>query len=266
MRTFRYGVVMGILALLASACSDGGAQQTLTAQNAALSTQINEVQTTATFQRDVLQVTLESVQLALTQVIDLNNEIKVTLQAVGIDPAALEQIRPNGIFEDPTATAPSPQQPINPNGGDIVATTPEAGGNGNAATPVVPTATPGQPTLYNMVMAEGVGSNDCALSSMTSFTSSDQKIYVVATAANIASGMTLGSDWLKDGNKLVSPSFTPDFDIAQNCIWFYVDQTDFPFDPGDYSVQLTINGTAVGQPIPFTITGQPSAEQTSNSP
>jgi hypothetical protein len=244
----RYVFVL-LVGLLAAACSDSGAQQTLVADNAALGTQISDIRAKATLERDVLQITIEALNLAMTQTVRQNQEISVTLQAAGIDPTAIAQVKPvPGAVSGPTAV---PQQTLVSQPG----ATPEVVAGTLDITVVVPTPTLGQPTLYNMVMAEGVGDNDCALASVTNFNSAAKRIYVVATAANIAPGTALGSQWYREGELLVSPTFTPDFAIDQNCIWFYVDQTDFNFTPGNYTVQMTINDTAVGQPIPFTITG-----------
>ncbi len=249
MRLVGLGMILGLI-LLVTACSDGGAQQTLQAENDTLSTQINEIRTTATFQRDVLQITVEAVQLASTLVIQQSFDIKATLQATGVSPTDMALVSPAAIIS-PQPTLPAVQSLS----ADAPAVTPEVVSGTLDITSVVPTETPGQPSLYNMVMAEGVGDNDCALSSVTSFASTAEKIYVVATAANIAPGMTLGAQWFSDGTQLTTQDFTPDFAINQNCIWFYADQTDFTFTPGNYTVQMTINGSTVGQPVPFTISG-----------
>lgn len=243
-------VVLGIALLLITACSDGGAQQTLQAENDALSTQINEIRTTATFQRDVLQITIEAVQLASTLVVQQNFDIQATLQATGVSPTDMARVSPAAVI----IAQPTPR-PVQTFSADAPAATPEVVAGTLDITSVVPTETPGEPSLYNVVMAEGVGANDCALASVTSFASTAEKIYVVATAANIAPGTVLGSKWYRDGTLLVSPEFTPDFAINQNCIWFYADQTDFTFTPGNYTVQMTINGADAGQPIPFAISG-----------
>lgn len=249
MRLVGFTILLGII-LLVAACSDGGAQQTLQADNDALSTQINEISTTATFQRDVLQITVEAVNLASTLVIQQNFDIKATLQATGVSPTDMALVSPAAIIS-PQPTLPAAQVLS----ADAPAVTPEVVSGTLDITSVVPTETPGEPSLYNMVMAEGVGDNDCALSSTTTFAGTAEKIYIVATAANIAPGMTLGAQWSSEGTQLVSQDFTPDFAINQNCIWFYADQTDFTFAPGNYTVQMTINGSNVGQPVPFTITG-----------
>ena len=121
---------------------------------------------------------------------------------------------------------------------------------GDAATPTV-----GQPMLFNLITAEGVGSNDCALSSVTSFSADIPQIYVVATAANITAGSTLGANWYLGDTLLTKQEFSPKDDINDNCIWFYAEPVDFPFTPGSYRVELLINGNvATGAQANFTIT------------
>lgn len=239
----------GLLAVLwLGACSDSGARQTLEAENAALSTEINIIRTTATFQRDVLQITAENAERVLTQVVRQNQAISATLQATGVNATAIALVKPDGtVAATPTASSSNFNQ--NP------ATTPEVISGTLVGTAFVPTETPGQATLYNVVMAEGVGDNDCALAAVTSFSSSAEAIYVVATAANITPGTLLGAQWLREGVPLTSQDFTPDFEINQNCIWFFVDQTDFAFTPGNYSVQLLINNSPVGAPTAFAVNG-----------
>jgi hypothetical protein len=115
--------------------------------------------------------------------------------------------------------------------------------------------------LFNLVTAEGVGANDCALSSVTSFTADTKQIYVVATAANIIASTTLGAQWYLGDTLLTKQEFSPKDDVNNNCIWFYVEPVDFPFTPGSYRVDLLINGTPVsGAQASFTIqdTGQSS--------
>lgn len=235
------GLMLTLLALL-TACASAG-DDSLSTENAALSTQISEIRSTATYESDRLQITIEYIQTAITQVAEQNQEIAVTLAAAGYDPTQLARITPEAL---PFATATQRPTVIVPQ------TTDEAGGIVGNNELLTPTA--GAPSLYNIVMAQGVGDNDCALSAMTSFPATTEQIYVVATAANIAPGTTLGASWLNEGQAAVSQDFTPDFSIDQNCIWFYIDQTDTIFTPGNWSVQLTINGQPAGAPVNFTIT------------
>lgn len=241
-------LVCWLVAGLAAACTGASADEALITENAALGTQISEIRATATYQRDQLQVTVEYMQTAVTQVVRDNQDIAATLVAAGMDPNSVAQVQPDNQF---VFTATPPAQIINnTNPGQTTAFAPA----GTVDTSFeVPTPTAGQPTLYSAVMAEGVGENDCALSATTAFASTDERIYIVATAGNVTAGTVLGAQWFLAGQPVANQSFTPDFDIDQKCIWFYADQTDFVFTPGSYSVQLLLNGNAAVAPLPFTI-------------
>ncbi|MBL8157050.1 MAG: hypothetical protein JNM70_22950 [Anaerolineae bacterium] len=242
-------LLMGIAALLA-ACGPGTVDATLVAEHDALSTQIVDLRGTATVLFDQLALTSEFAGTSVARERRRNLELIATLQSVGLDPTALAQVSPQPL---PQST-PTPLPQAQPGAITPVPVT-------NAAPPVggdviIPTATMGAPTVFNVMTAETVGENDCAIGQMSSFSSSAERIYVSATAANIPAGIVLGSQWFDAANTLlVSHDFTPDFEILDNCIWFYVDQTDFAFAPGNYAVQLTINGAAAGPLVPFTITG-----------
>lgn len=241
------GSLLGIIALLLGACGPGTVDPTLVAEHDALSTQIVDLRGTATVLFDQMALTSEFAGTTIARERRRNLELIATLQSVGLDPTALAQVSPQPLPQ-PTAT-PFPQaQPaaITP-----VPVTNVVPPTGNVS---IPTATLGAPTVFNVMTAENVGENDCAIGQMSSFSSSAERIYVSATAANITPGTVIGSQWFDAANTLlVSHDFTPDFEINGNCIWFFVDQTDFPFTPGNYTVQLTINGAASGPLVPFTI-------------
>jgi len=236
-----------MVALLAGACSgEQDIELTLVAQNVALSTEISDIRSTATYETDRLQITVEYVQTAITQVAQQNQALAATLAKAGFDPTQIAQVAPIDIpFATPTAR-PAVIAPQTTNEAGNIQSPP-------ASTDLL-TPTVGAPTLYNIVTAAGVGSNDCALASVNSFPSSTAEIYVVATAANITPGTTLGSQWFNAGQQVVAHSFTPDFTIDQNCIWFFIDTSDTPFTPGSWSVQLTINNVPAGSSVPFSIT------------
>lgn len=249
MKIYKHLLVAALLvALGGAACSGiGGGQETLVAENAMLSTQISDIRGTATIMADQLARTTEAIQTAVEQVQNRRNELSATLQAAGIDPASIAQVSPNPAFVgNPT---PNPQAALS---GPPVATPDPSGATSDLT---IPTPTPGQPSLFGLVTAAGVGDNDCALAAVNTFASSTERIYVVATAANIAPGVVLGAEWYQDNVLLVSQDFTPDFAINENCIWFFVDQTDFVFAAGSYAIQLTINSAPAGQRVAFSITG-----------
>ncbi len=235
-----------LVALVAAACAGDGAQQTLEADHAALSTQISDIRASATVQADRLQITLEQAQTAVRSALVQNQNLVATLVRAGFDPTSLEQVTPIIL---PTATATLPA--------GVSTFAPAATVDAAFSTPAVSealTPTPGgEAVLYNAVMAEGVGENDCALAAVGSFAPTVEAIYVVATANNIQPGMKLSSIWYREGQQIVLHEFTPDFGINQNCIWFFIDQTDTEFLPGAYTVQLAIDDQPSGPLLQFVI-------------
>jgi hypothetical protein len=237
-----------ILALAVGACSNSGdVELTLVNQNVALNTEIASVRSTATYAADALDITVEYVGTAMQQVTQQYGVLSLTMAAAGLNPAAVTPGAPVIV-----PTQPVPVEPIQSSNGTPLPTLQDVSG-GSSDTAITPSV-PADPSLYNIVTAAAVGANDCAISSVSTFSISTAEIYVVATAANIAPGTTLSSSWLAPDGVAVNHSFTPDFTIDQNCIWFYIDQSDVVFTPGSWSVQLAINNQPVGQPVAFTIT------------
>jgi hypothetical protein len=221
--------------MLMAACVPGQPDPTLVAEHAALSTQVADARSTATYAADRLFQTVEFIGTRLANAEIQRDVLATTLQALGVDPA---RVTP-GVF------LPTPP-PAAAQGGGLI--TPGAGGG------AVPLLTPaGGPILYGVVTAEGVGENDCALASVNAFAATTPNIYVVATAANIEPGMTLTSRWFAGDEERSTFDFTPDFAIAQNCVWFFLTPEDTEFTPGNWSVQLELNGQPQGQPARFTI-------------
>ncbi len=268
MRSTHIQIITIALLLLISACSSDGTQQTLVAENAMLSTQIIDLRVTATYQADELKQTQEYVETIIPRANRLRDELASTLQAAGVD-VTLHPVESDPAFTLGTvATQPAPntggQQPsIIVEGTNMPA--PAQPGSTLDAPVAGATPTVGQPSLFNLVTAEGVGSNDCALSSVTSFSADTAQIYVVATAANITAGSMLGAQWYMGDTLLTKQEFSPKDDINNNCIWFYAEPVDFPFTPGSYRVELLINGNIVtGAQASFTI--QPGTNTVESTP
>lgn len=242
--------MMAPLLLVVSACArQNEIELTLAAQNATLREQMTDVFGTATIEADRLQVTLEYMGTRVRQAELQNEQLRATLVARGTDPAAIGNLDPNAVTLIPTSgTGNFPPGGITP-----APDAQQAQGQSNPTVVVTP-GTSNQPTLSNIVMASGVGSDDCAVNTTSTFSSTDPEIYVVATAINIQPGMQIASRWRVGGNEIVH-DFTPNFAINGNCIWFFIDQADTPFTPGNWNVQLEINGTPVGSPVQFSISG-----------
>lgn len=231
-----------ILMLLTSACGVNSVEQTLEAENSALGTQISDLRQTATADTDRMLITVEHAQTEVRGVQNQGTAAAATLVASGADPNVLNalQAAPGALPPTPRPEAPAV---VNPPVSTEEAAVPQS---------ITPTGL-ALPVLSNIVMAEGVGSNDCALRPVSQFTTNSPAIYVVAVASNITPGTKITSRW--QFSRVLTFDFVPDFFIAQACVWFFVDQTDIVFTPGTYSVSLEINDQPTGQTATFTITG-----------
>ena len=219
-------LIAGLALLLGACANDSSREQTLVAENQVLSTHIASVRGTATIEADQRMATLETSQTEVRLAENQNQSLQATLVDQGFAPEAIEAVNPAAATLSPTAPSPSP---------GAVSTHP-------------PTPTPrtesSEPSLSNVVMASGVRDDDCAQDRRTQFTPDDEEIYVVATANNVSAGTTLASRWLREGQEVAAFDFTPDFDINNACVWFFIDQTDATFTPGNWSVTLEINGAS----------------------
>lgn len=237
--------LFAILVLLLAACSNSSESElTLVAQNVAMSTSIADARITASVEADRMQITLEYAQTEVERAHDEGTALSSTLVARGTPAAAFSNLTP----QPGALNAPSPAAAQAPSSDNPLATPDTSTGNTSEIT-----ATPDVPRLTNIVLSSGVGDNDCALDTQTQFSTSAEKIYVVATASNIPKTSTLTSHWLRGSDEVAKFDFQPKSDIGQACIWFYIDQTDVQFTAGEWSVSLDIAGTPVGSPVPFTI-------------
>ncbi len=241
MRDLRFDGLLAALLIGLAACSGPSpAERTLEAENALLATQVADLRATATVAADRRRITVEYGQTAVGQVRRQNEILAATVAALGGD---VESVRPGAPLPTP---APAALDPASAAPGSPL--TPAA----LAQPPLTPTAPP-PPSLYNLVTTEAVGANDCAVGAVSRFPATAPRIYVVATAANIAPGTRLASRWFREGVEVIVHEFTPDFAIQQACVWFFIDPAETPFTPGNWRVQLEIDGAPAGEPAVFTI-------------
>jgi hypothetical protein len=249
-RPMRYACSGFIILLLAACSGPSNVEQTLVAENQSLSTQIADIRATATVAADRLQITQEYVQTEVSHVDDQNLNLVATLIERGTPTEAIGGITP--------FTAPNPL-PTQPADAVLPALTEEAvtqntnpQGTPEASTPASTATVAGPPRLSNIVTAEAVDANDCAVNPTSTFSTGTEQIYVVAVAAALQPGSTVvTSRWRQEGTEVVTFDFSPEF--GEGCLWFFIDQTDITFTPGNWSVELEINGGLVGAPLPFTI-------------
>jgi hypothetical protein len=256
-KTSNYLIVALLLLMLLSACTSQGMSLTLAADHHIQGTEFYNVQMTASVQAGRLQITQDyyttQVAIAATQ----NQDLKATLQARGtpreVIDAYQQQIESGSQFlptrtpiATPTFAPLIPPTPLSgPPSSDTGAVSAKGGVVPNldaALTAAPPTS---GPRLTNLMAAPGVGDDDCAQNATNTFATSTPEIYVVATAYEITSGMTLASQWDISGQQRTY-EFVPDFDIDGACIWFYMDQSEFAFQPGSATITLSVNGTSMG--------------------
>lgn len=251
MRLF-FIIAAGIaLALAVTAC--GGVtpqQQTLQAQNDTLLTQIANLETTVTVNADRLQITIEYVNTDMARVSTQQGRLIATLQERGFGLeemfGVIAAIQATGVPAPPTSVNPT-NVPVTPQG--VVPASPAPP---PAETPSAPDQP--QPALGQIVTAQGVDASDCAINITNQFSPTAERIYVVARATNVQPGTLIRSRWVFNDNQLAAFDFTPNFAIPNACIWFFADQTDFPFTPGAYTVFLELAGAPAGE-IGYTIIG-----------
>ena len=287
-----------LLALLAGACGSivgpTAQEMTLVAQNDGLGTQIAQLQSTATVEVDRMMITVEHAQTEVSGVQSQRDAMRATAVARGTDSSFFdisipsvddapppdnnedsaenlpEGITPEGLLPqgsiddsgDPLAEAPA----VTPPGGQPIS--PNLNEQNTAATPLPQNDNQQNAAngarLTNPTLATGYGSDDCAVGASTSFPDTTPEIYIVTNAVDFPANTTVSTTWLREGEVMESYSYTYDFAIEGNCIWSFIDQSDFAFTPGNWSVEMDVsNGTGVG-PVNFTITGTENSGNTDN--
>lgn len=97
-------------------------------------------------------------------------------------------------------------------------------------------------------------SDGCAESLVNSFPADVQRIYITARALNIQQGTDMRVEWYYQGQLTYTESFTVPRDDDDFCLWFFLAPTDVTLSPGNWSVQLFANNTAVAaSPVNFTV-------------
>ncbi len=244
-----------LILLVTTACGavlgPSDAELTLSAQNRDLGTQVALLRETATVEVDRMQITLEHAQTEVRNVEVQNLRLLATLEARGTSSDFL------GLTEPEAATLPPGIDPaaLLPEGADLNGGAPPVSTATPTATPPpAPTSASGA-QLVNATLASGVQNDDCALDTRDTFDVNTAEIYVVATAVNFPANTTVTARWFNEGTEVGTFPFTYDFEIPQACIWFFIDQSDVTFTPGNWSVQLDLDGERGFGPLTFTIVG-----------
>lgn len=274
-----------LASLLLSACNffnQPADLQTENLQNELAQTQIAAVRATATLNADRMLITLESAQTAVGNVNLQSTRIASTLIAGGMSFVDANAITPVASTQDVSIATSTPgsqiANPLLTPGAPVVNSGGAAQGD-SALVPTTPTAPgdsssdqsaenvqvdPSAPSLTSITLTDAVGADDCPISSSTSFSASTTEIYVTAVGNNIPASATLDSIWWLEGAQMQNYSWTPGFAVNGVCIWFRLPSSEVTFTPGNWSVDLTIDGAPAGS-LGFTITGDAPNEIDLNS-
>lgn len=246
------------------------AQQTLAADHAARGTEIVAVRQTATLQSDRLLATVEFAQTAVRSADQQSTRIASTLAAAGAPSIDISRITP---------VAPADQaQTTDNSAGQTAIIAGQGGAQGNITiqptappTPLLqqnvsPQNDPTAPALVDLTISSGVGANDCALGAITTLPDTAEGVYLVATARNLSPSNVVTARFLRDGVQVTFYDWSPRFEIAEACIWFYMPAADVEFLPGAWSTTLELNGQAVATSPTFSVTGTTDAAAAGSSP
>ena len=180
-----------------------------------------------------LQSTADAAGAMGTQIVQLGAQNR-SLQ--GTIDAAYAGVSPQQTLI-PQPAAPQPGQTLQPNAG---------------STPLFPESAPPTPTpqsgasFVQATTATAVDDDDgCAEDSTDVFETNEDQIFMVTVARNVQPGTTFYTRWRpQNGGTFDTVSWTPDEFFDEVCIWFYIGPDDLIFQPGNWTVELVVNGLA----------------------
>ncbi len=235
------------------ACRTADLPLTATAEYEAAATQLDQIHTTATVARARLQITLDFAGTRVAQIEQSGAFLRSNLSALGTDSDFIDA-NLSQLADAPQATVAARAEATAALGAGATAE-PDAVLSPPTATPS-PSAEPAagpRPRLEDLVLSSGVNRDDCPVDINPVFSPSSSEIYVVARAFDIPVGATFSSSWRFRDQELASHSFITERSIDDNCIWFYIDQTDVVFTAGPWTVQISLDGNALTPLLPFEI-------------
>lgn len=260
-------LLLSILTLILSACATTESSLTLEANYALAGTQVADLRITASVQSARAETTLDFMGTRASLGATQSSHLESTLVATGFSPDGLATQRQ--MILGSTATPRPTLPPLSETNDQSVATsapiietfTPTVPGvTLNAPQPIATTviqatSDPNGLRFGSLVTATGAGDDGCGTGITSTFGMDVSEIYVILPVFNItANQSTFSARWQRDGEP-VGPvyDFSPDFDADELCIWFFVDETDFEFLPGQYTVTIDVNGQPATNPVPFII-------------
>jgi len=97
--------------------------------------------------------------------------------------------------------------------------------------------------LGRVVTAEGITQNAAPVNETNSFSASQDRIYVVAEAQRIEPGTSMFARWSRDGRPFEDSQPVTANKLYENTyVEFHLQPVKGNFDPGQYNVQIFVNG------------------------
>lgn len=109
------------------------------------------------------------------------------------------------------------------------------------------------PRMRNITIAGQVNNEGCPTDRQNSFTPRSPAIYMVVLADYAPPGTVFESIWAYQGEEIASYDFELEQAVEEVCVWFRIVRTEIPFERGQWTATLWINGQAASRPLPFTI-------------
>lgn len=109
--------------------------------------------------------------------------------------------------------------------------------------------------FINTGVATSVRNSDgCADSFQTQFGADTERIYVNTRAVVLPANTLMRVEWLYEGQVVSNESWTNPNDVTDFCVWFYLDSSIIPFNPGSWVVRLYAADKMIEPQVPFSIT------------
>jgi hypothetical protein len=97
--------------------------------------------------------------------------------------------------------------------------------------------------LGRVVTAQQIGERNAPVDETSTFDASQDRIYVVAEAQQIDSGTSMFARWSRDGKPFEdSQPLTANQAYQNTFVEFHLEPVQGNFDPGQYTVQIFVNG------------------------
>jgi hypothetical protein len=97
--------------------------------------------------------------------------------------------------------------------------------------------------LGRLVTAEQIGQRNAPVNETTAFPAESDRIYAVAEAQHIDLGTSMFARWSRDGRPFEdSQPVTANQEYQNTYVEFHLEPVSGNFDPGQYTVQIFVNG------------------------